>query len=101
MCGILIKQNTASDCINCDLSLREKLSRVATFLPQVRSTLMNFYRQELAEGCQKLSKAVIDTVKGEFWFNSQGEEENGMRRGGEKKDERNRLIRETLQQPSS
>lgn len=62
---------------------------------------MNFYRQTLSDGRQKLSKAVVGTVKGEFWFESQRVGEKVIRGGGEEKDEGNRLIRETLQQPSS
>lgn len=63
---------------------------------------MNFFyfiffpRQALAEGCRNLSKAVGGAAKEEFWFKSLG---GGG--GGEDRDESNRLIRETLQQPCS
>lgn len=59
---------------------RETFTRCQLFLAQFHATLMNFYRQTLAEGRQKWSKAVGGTVKEEFWFKSPGEERRRWRR---------------------
>lgn len=59
---------------------RETFMRCQLFLAQFHATLMNFYRQTLAEGRQELSKAVGGTVKEEFWFKSPGEQRRRRRR---------------------
>lgn len=84
-------------------SLGEKLYALSTFLAQFHATLMNFFFFSTQTGkCwlravgiyQKLSAAQLKRS-----FDSNPREEGGA--GGEDRDERNRLIRETLQQPCS
>lgn len=92
------KHNETSDCVDSNPSLREKLLRAVNFFsPNFTQPWWTFTGKCWLRGVRNYQKLSAAQLKRSFDSNPQ-EKRGGA---GEDRDERNRLIRESLRQPSS
>lgn len=91
------KHNETSDCVDSNPSLREKLLHAVNFFsPNFMQPWWTFTGKRWLRGVRNYQKLSVAQLKRSF--DSNPREKRG---GGEDRDERNRLIRESLRQPSS